>query len=74
MKWQIKNWTLQIAFTGLFIAGLLLIIVLNPSLTYANKTSYNNFSIFHNKPLNPFINSVLDQATALLKTTPGKIP
>lgn len=69
MKRQIKKWTLRITVAGLFIAGLLLIIVFNPILTYANKTTHNNFSIYHNKTLDPLFVATLDQATTLLKTS-----
>ncbi len=69
MKRQIKKWTLRLTVTGLLIAGLLLIIVLNPILTYANKTTHNNYSIYHNKTLDPKLTSTLDQATILLKTS-----
>ncbi|MBK8807168.1 MAG: hypothetical protein IPO21_11195 [Bacteroidales bacterium] len=43
MKQKIKKWTLRLTVTGLFIAGLLLIIILNPILTYANKTTHKTF-------------------------------
>lgn len=69
MKRKIKKWALRITATGLFIAGLLLIIILNPILTYANKTPHNNFTIYHNTKLNPLLTSHLDQAAELLKTS-----
>ncbi len=69
MKRQIKKWTLRLTATALLIAGLLLIIVLNPILTYANKTTHNNYTIFHNKTLDPTLLTKLDQATELLKAS-----
>ena len=69
MKRQFKKWTLRLIATGLLIAGLLLVIILNPILTYANKTTYNNYFIFHNKPLDPRLTIELDQATELLKAS-----
>ncbi len=69
MKQQIKKWTLRITATALFIVGLLLIIILNPILTYANKTTHKNFKIFHNKTLDSTLLSKLDQATELLKSS-----
>lgn len=69
MKQQIKKWTLRLTVTGLFIAGLLLTIILNPILTYANKTPHNHYTIFHNKTVDPTLLSKLDQATELLKTS-----
>ena len=69
MKRQIKRWTLRLTVTALFISGLLLVIILNPILTYANKTTYNNLTIFHNEPLDPKLIIKLDQATDLLKAS-----
>ena len=69
MKQEIKRWTLRLTVTSLFISGLLLVIILNPILTYANKTTHNNFKIFHDKPLDPTLIVKLDQATELLKAS-----
>ena len=69
MKRQIKKWTLRFTATALLIAGLLLIIILNPVLTYANKTTHNNYTVFHAKTLDPTILTKLDQATELLKAS-----
>lgn len=69
MKRHIKKWALRLTVTGLFIAGLLLVIILNPILTYANKTTHNNFTIFHNKPLDHTLTTKLDRATELLKAS-----
>ena len=63
------KWTLRLIITGLFITGLLLIIVLNPILTYANKTTHNNFTIYHNTKLDPLLTSQLDNARNLLETS-----
>ena len=67
MKRQIKKWTLRLTVTALFFSGLLLVIVLNPILTYANKTTHNNYTIFHNKQLDQTLTIKLDQAADLLK-------
>ncbi|WP_295237213.1 hypothetical protein [Sediminibacterium sp.] len=69
MKRKIKKWALRLTATALLIAGLLLIIVLNPILTYANKTAHNNYTVFHNKTLDPILLTELDQATELLKAS-----
>ena len=69
MKKQIKKWILRLAVTTVFIAALLLVIILNPVLTYASKTVHNNYTIFHNKPLDKTLPSQLDQATELLKAS-----
>jgi hypothetical protein len=69
MKRKIKKWALRLTVTVLFIAGLLLVIILNPILTYANKSTHNNYSIFHNKPLDPALINKIDQAIDLLKAS-----
>ena len=69
MKRKIKIWLFRIMVTGLFIAGLLLVIIINPFLTYANKTKHHNFSIYHNKSYDPKLNAILDQAEVLLKNS-----
>lgn len=69
MKRQLKKWALGLTLTGFLIAGLLLTIVLNPFLTYANKTTHNNFTIYHNSQLDPTLVTYLDQASELLKTS-----
>ena len=69
MKRKIKKWALRLAATVFLIAGLLLIIILNPILSYANKTIYNNYTIFHDKALYPTFLTNLDQATELLKAS-----
>jgi hypothetical protein len=69
MKRQIKKWALRLTAIVLLITGLLLVIVLNPILTYANNTKHNNYTIFHNRPLDPALLTKLDQAAELLRTS-----
>jgi hypothetical protein len=69
MKRQIKKWTLRLTATGLFIAGILSLIILNPILTYASKTTRSNYTIFHNKPIDQTLTITLDKVTKLLKTS-----
>lgn len=69
MKKQFKKWALRLAMTGVTILGLLLIIILNPILTYADKTTHNNFNIYHNKPLDPSLKMVLDEASTIVATS-----
>jgi uncharacterized protein YjaZ len=69
MKRPIRKWTLRLLATGLLIAGLLLIIVLNPMLTYANQSTHRNFSIYHNQALDPLMLPQLDTANELLKAS-----
>jgi hypothetical protein len=69
MKKQIKRWMIRLVATGLLIVSLLLIIVLNPIPTYANKTTHGHFSIYHNNPINPLFTHKLDQASVLLQSS-----
>lgn len=69
IRQQIKKWPLRLIVTTLLTAGLLLIIILNPILTYASKTTHNNYTVFHNKTLDPALLSRLDQATELLRAS-----
>jgi len=58
MKNKIKTWTLRFSVTSLFLFGILIGIVLNPSLLYANKTIVDNYTIYHNSPID---NNLLTQ-------------
>ncbi|MCW3101765.1 MAG: hypothetical protein JWO09_205 [Bacteroidetes bacterium] len=69
MKPQLKKILLRLLATLLLIAGVLLVIILNPSLIYAHKTPQNNFSVFHDHPLDPAFAPKLEQAAALIQTS-----
>ena len=69
MKKQIKKWSLRITVTCFFIAGLLLLIILEPVLSYGNKSSHGKFSVFHSSAYNEYINLRLDEAEALLQSS-----
>jgi hypothetical protein len=69
MKRQFRRWAFRLMAAGLVVAGLVLVILLNPMLTYANKTTYGNYAIFHSTTLDPTLTVKLDQATALLRTS-----
>lgn len=69
MKQRIKKSILRLTAIGLLIVGLLLLITLNPVLTYANKTKHKNFLIYHNKSIEPLLTASIDQAVKLLETT-----
>ncbi|MEJ7830179.1 MAG: hypothetical protein WKF91_18360, partial [Segetibacter sp.] len=66
---KIKQWILRLTATGLLIAGLLLAIILKPTLTYANKTTHNIYIIYHNKALDQALKTRLDQAIQLVSTS-----
>ena len=67
MVW--KKWLFRLSVAGLLIFILLGVIVLKPILTYASSSTYGNYSIFHNKPINQQLKSRLDQATLLVGTS-----
>lgn len=69
MKQRIKKWIFRLTVAGLLITGLLLTIILNPILSYANKTTYKNFTIYHNKPVDNPMFRKLDNAEQLLTTS-----
>ncbi len=69
MNHCIKKWTLRLTVSGLFIAGLLLVIVVNPIITCASKTTHTNYTIFHNKSLDPALKSRLDAAICLVSAS-----
>ncbi len=64
-----KRWIIRLAVMVLIFCTFFVVIVLNPTLTYANKTTHNNFIILHNKPLDTAIFFHLDKALELLKTS-----
>ena len=67
MKRNLKIWALRLLVTVLLFAGLLFVIILNPNLTYANKTSHHHYVIYHNKVYDPKLHTILDEANELLK-------
>lgn len=67
MKRMIRKWTIRITATGLLIGGLLIGIVLNPTLLYANKTVVDNYTIYHNSDIDDNFLNQLENITALLK-------
>ena len=69
MKKRIKKWTFRLAFSGVFIFGLLIIIALNPILLYAHKTVENNYTIYHQQPLDPAFAARLNSANDLVKSS-----
>ncbi|HMJ46500.1 MAG TPA: hypothetical protein VK498_04180 [Ferruginibacter sp.] len=66
MKPFAGKWIFRLIVTGLFIFGLLLCIIFNPVLSYANNTTHNNYTIWHNKPFDTALAERLNETTALL--------
>ncbi len=64
MKKEIKKWTLRFSVTGLLIATILLMIILNPVLTYANKTIWKQFFVYHSNAIHPSLFLRLEEASA----------
>jgi hypothetical protein len=65
-----KTWTLRLLATVVLIAGFLLVIILNPILTYANTTSAGAVTIYHQQKLDVDLISSSSQALEILKTSP----
>lgn len=62
MKKQLKKWLFRLLVTILLISSILLVIILNPFFTYAYKSTHNNFTVYHNNPLDSTIFLHLDNA------------
>jgi hypothetical protein len=67
MKKTVKKWALKLIATGLLIIGFLLLIILNPRLTYAHKSTHDNYVVFHDNTLDKFLVTRIDQATKLVR-------
>lgn len=67
MAKQFKKWMLRLTATVLLCTGMLVIIVMNPLLTYAEKTEGSHVTIFHHKPLDPYLKTRLQQADEFLR-------
>jgi hypothetical protein len=68
MKKQFRRWSIRIAALGAFVVLLLAMLVLNPGLSYAHSTKYSQFTIYHNKPVDPAFENILHHARALSAT------
>ncbi len=66
---MVIKWIYRLTIFALLISGLLFTIILNPILSYSNKTTHKNFVIFHNQPLDKALLAKLDQATELLQSS-----
>jgi hypothetical protein len=68
-KHAIKKWTLRLTATIVLIFGMLVGLVLNPSLLYANKTVVGNFTVYHTGTLDKSFVNKLESVSALLKVS-----
>ncbi|MEL6556985.1 MAG: hypothetical protein AAFQ94_02305 [Bacteroidota bacterium] len=67
MKQKIIKWTIRLACT-FFIAFLTIVLaVLNPGVLYANKTAVSHYTVYHQKTLNPGLQSHLEEAHKLVR-------
>ncbi len=69
MKIRYRKWGLRIVATGIVILGLLVVIVLNPMLVYANKTAAGNYTICSQNRPDPYFIEHLNDVTNLLKAS-----
>jgi hypothetical protein len=69
MKQKIKKWIFRIVVIGIFIMGALLIFILNPTLLYANKAKFGNYTIYYNTSLDSNFRTRLNDATTLLQSS-----
>jgi hypothetical protein len=67
MKQQMKKWALRLTATGLLCLGFLVGIILYPTFLYAHKTTFGNYSIYHNSPLDDAFIPQLNKATELTR-------
>jgi len=67
MKRTIRKWIIRITATGLLIGGLLIGLVLNPTLLYANKTVIENYTVYHDSVVDSNFVNQLKSVTMLLK-------
>lgn len=69
MKQIIKKWILRLTIGGVVLLILLLTIILNPSLLYANKTTVGNCNIYHNLPLDSLLLTRLKEASKIIESS-----
>jgi hypothetical protein len=69
MKRKIIKWSIRSLAVVVLLLGFLVVIVLTPSLLYANKTVMANCTVYHNKPFDKALKLRIDDATEILKTS-----
>jgi hypothetical protein len=69
MKKLIIRWSLRFTALAILLFGLLIIIVLTPSILYANKTSIESFTVYHDQALDKDLKLRLDDATEIIKSS-----
>ncbi len=69
MKKAIIKWSFRVLLFAVTLLGLLVIIVLNPSLMYANKKILGDFNVYHDNPIDKDCKLRLDDAMNILQTS-----
>ena len=70
MKQTIRKWVTRLLATGILSVGMLVGIVLNPAVLYANQTVVNHHTVYHNAPLNEsFLSSFWDAFNSIEKSS-----
>lgn len=69
MKRKLFNWTIKLSVVVVVTLGIVVFVVLTPSLMYANKTRIGTFTVYHNQSLSDDLKLRLDDAMDILKTS-----
>jgi len=69
LKRTIRKWTMRLTVTGALLVLLLLGILLNPSILYAHSTQVANYSVYHQKELDPHFLLRLTKCNELLQAS-----
>ena len=67
MKQIVRKWVLRLSATGLLSVALLVGIILNPAILYANKTEVGSHTVYHNAPLNDAFFSAFSDAISWIE-------
>ena len=69
MRKQVRKWLIRLTATVLLVSVLLLLLILNPILTYAHRTTAGRFTVYHTRPLDRHFLSCLKDAGELLRAS-----
>ncbi len=69
MRNRIKKILLGFGTILTFCFGLLVLFMLKPSLSYAHQTTYQNITIYHNQPISPTWESIIDTSLVAIQET-----
>ena len=70
MKQTIRKWAIRLSATGVLSVGLLVGIVMNPAILYANKTVAGHHTVYHNAPLDEsFLSSFRNALSSIKKSS-----